>query len=72
MKIKRTPMLNNYEQQLNYPQCEIIDEIEKNKGDDLTSEEDGTEQDREEETKKKGENITCYVNIPQHDRDQNG
>ena len=29
MKMKRTPMLNDYEQQLKHPICENIGEIEK-------------------------------------------
>ena len=53
-KMKITPMLNNNEQKLNHPPCEYIDEIEKDKENNLTSEEDITEQAREDKKNKKG------------------
>ena len=51
--MERTPMLNNDEQYLKYPLCGNRYEIEKYKEDNLTSEEDSTEQAREGEKKKK-------------------
>ena len=68
MKKEITPMLNNYEQKLNYLQCEYIYKIEKKKEDNFTSEEDSDEQAREDKKKTKGENITYNGNIPEHDR----
>ena len=44
MKMKRTPISNNYEQQLNHLICENINENENVKENSLTSEEDRTQQ----------------------------
>ena len=57
MKMKRTPMLNNDDQQLNHPICENIDEKENDKEDNLTYEEDRTQQARRDEKKTKDKYI---------------
>ena len=48
IKMTRTPMLNIDKQQSNHPICKNIDEKENDKEDNLTSEEDRTQQDGEE------------------------
>ena len=56
-KIKRNPMLNNYEQQLNHPICENIDEKENDKEDNLTYKENITQQDIGDKKKSRKYNI---------------
>ena len=53
MKTKRNLMVNNDEQKLNHPMCENKEENENYKEDNLTSEEDRTQQDKGEERKTK-------------------
>ena len=57
-KTNITPMSNNDKQHLNHPICENIDEKENYKEDNLTPEEDRTQQARGDEKKNKVENIT--------------